>query len=166
MQRKKESLCFHLKIQSGVLPCKCHTIFVNKNDLHLADDRVLPSLALRAMHTVAQATVKTLEEIEDVIESSDGQPVVVQIESEACARCPGFVDAIRALTPYFEFKWLRSDVCETELTEVFGIHSLPAFIICTKGQDMPTVVQNATPRDISNAVQCHCRPRLTLNEDF
>lgn len=111
-------------------------------------------------------TIVTMEELDRVIEAQLGnRPVLLQLTAEWCHRCPGFAEAVRALADNFEFEWLVANVANTELTELFDVRKLPAFVLCKRGQ-MPIVKGDATPRDLNDIVQSECKPMLTLDADF
>lgn len=118
------------------------------------------------MRAEPAACVTTLDEVETHLMSSKHGALLVQLGSEFCARCPGFTEAVKEIAPHFHFDWVYADAAVAELREAYGITRLPAFLLCTKGVDMPFVAQNATPADLSQAIQAHCRPMLALDDDF
>lgn len=112
----------------------------------------------------------TEEEFDDgVAESvSSGCPLLLQLGSERCERCPAFHAAIAELKGVYNFTWTYCDAHhqDADLPERFGITKLPAFVLHVKGTAEPLVVANASPEQLKAAVTQQCPPILTLDADF
>ena len=120
--------------------------------------------------TSFEVSVVTEEDYEAQKEAAHakGVPLLLQVGSEKCERCPAFHDAIAALTATHRFAWVYCDAHnpDTELTEKFAITKLPAFVIDTYGSDSEHVVANASPEQLAEAVAAKCTPVLQLDADF
>lgn len=115
------------------------------------------------------APARTVETVEDyeAAHARASIPLLVQIGSPACERCPAFAEEIAKLAHTHQFVWVycNAHADDQELTEHFTIAQLPAFVL-KKGCDDPLVVANATLDQLRDAVGAGCTPVLTLDADF
>ena len=112
----------------------------------------------------------TEEEFDKGVEASNqsGLPLLLQLGSEKCERCPAFHAAIAELKSAYNFTWTYCDAHnpDTDLPERFSITRLPAFVLHHTGSAEPLVVANASPEQLQAAVSKKCTPILTLDADF
>ena len=96
------------------------------------------------------------------------KPLLLQLGSAACERCPAFHDAIAALKETHQFKWVYCDAHhqDADLPEFFSVARLPAFVLYNPGTEQPLVVANASPEQLHDAVSKTCTPVFTLDADF
>ena len=62
------------------------------------------------------------------------RPILLQLGSEACVKCPAFTKAVAALAEEYEFEWRYCDAHdEGDIPETHGITKLPAVVIVRNG---------------------------------
>ena len=62
------------------------------------------------------------------------RPILLQVGSEACVKCPAFTEAVGALAEQYEFEWRYCDAHEEgDIPEAHGITKLPAVVIVRNG---------------------------------
>jgi len=62
------------------------------------------------------------------------RPILLQVGSEACVKCPAFTEAVEALAEEYEFEWRYCDAHEEgDIPEAHGITKLPAVVIVRNG---------------------------------
>lgn len=100
--------------------------------------------------------------------TSEDQTTVLQVGSEACAKCPAFTSALSKLNDAYHFRWAYSDAHsdDADICEHFSITQLPAFVLQSPKSESPVVFANATRAQLEDAVRGACRPVLKLDEDF
>ena len=107
--------------------------------------------------------ISSLEKLNDFFETAE-KPVVVQMASKTCERCPSFTEEVKKLKLEYDFEWVYVDVFEsTDIVDEFGIAKLPAFIYHVHKNEAHNVTcQNASPSELRNVLQRNCR----LNQAF
>lgn len=61
-------------------------------------------------------------------------PILLQVGSEACVKCPAFTEAVESLVDEYEFEWRYCDAHEDgDIPETHGITKLPAVVIVRNG---------------------------------
>jgi len=62
------------------------------------------------------------------------RPILLQVGSEACVKCPAFTEAVQALGEEYEFGHYYCDAPEGgDIPETHGITKLPAVVIVRNG---------------------------------
>jgi thioredoxin-like negative regulator of GroEL len=119
---------------------------------------------------VPEQSILSEEEFEALkIESDSKQlPLLLQLGSAACTRCPAFHGTVAALKETHQFAWVYGDAHhqDTELPELFDVKQLPAYVLYTPGNTEPVVVANASPEQVEGAVKAACAPVFTTDADF
>ena len=92
--------------------------------------------------------------------------ILLQIGSQACARCPAVSDAIRNMQRSFEFEWVYADALDSDVVEQFKIKTLPAFVIVQNNNNEPYVKTGASPHDVETSLAAYCSRKLVLDADF
>ena len=95
-------------------------------------------------------------------------PLLLQLGSDVCERCPAFHTAIAQLGNEYRFTWYYCDAHhqDTDLPEALEVTKLPAFLLYTPGSTSDYVVANASIKDLTEAVRDGCLPVFTQDADF
>lgn len=66
--------------------------------------------------------------------STSRTPILLQVGSEACTKCPAFTEAVETLAEEYEFVWRYCDAHEEgDIPEAHGITRLPAVVLVRNG---------------------------------
>tara|TARA_Y100000389_G_scaffold204734_1_gene259291 strand:+ start:7297 stop:7650 length:354 start_codon:yes stop_codon:yes gene_type:complete len=98
-------------------------------------------------------------------------PLLLQIGSATCERCPAFHDAIAKLKGTHQFTWAYCDAHhqDTDLPEHFAVTQLPAFVTYdATGNSLGNhvVVANASIEQLTQSVTSICTPVFTTDAEF
>tara|TARA_B100001175_G_C19498174_1_gene636533 strand:+ start:2101 stop:2490 length:390 start_codon:yes stop_codon:yes gene_type:complete len=88
-----------------------------------------------------------------------GCPILLQVGSEACVKCPAFTEAVAALAEEYDFEWRYCDAHEEgDIPEKEGITQLPAMVLIfhDKFCRMRRIAQQADAAQLREAVDKLC----------
>jgi thioredoxin-like negative regulator of GroEL len=96
--------------------------------------------------------------------STSRTPVLLQVGSEACVKCPAFTEAFEALHGEYEFAWRYCDAhADGDIPEAHGISKLPAVVIVRDGaSEIAEGIDAARLREMVRGLCARKRP-VNLN---
>ena len=95
-----------------------------------------------------------------------GCPLLLQLGSEKCAKCPAFTEAVAALAEEYAFGWRYCDAHEdNDILETEGITQLPAVVVVFHDQFCRTrrAAQGANAAELRELVQSMCARKVPTN---
>lgn len=112
-------------------------------------------------------TIRTLEEWEACKAQHAREPLLLQMGSPTCVKCPAFTERIEALRSKHKFTHVYANThdCEEDLLAELEVTKLPAYLLLSPDAP-PLANQAASPDQITAAVTTACPPDLQLDEEF
>lgn len=98
-----------------------------------------------------------------------GVPLVLQITSATCVRCPAVHDAIADASDSFTFTsaFCNAHSPENELVDEFVVTMLPTVVVYDPREpDARFQRQAISAEETTAAIAAMCRPKLRLDEEF
>ena len=113
-------------------------------------------------------TIRTLDEWNEFVQTDQKTPALLQSGTPACVRCAPFTARINQLKQAYSFRhaYVNHHDAEEDLIEELGVTMVPAFrIVLPKDPDNATSMQNATPEELTKAIQETCPTALSFEDD-